>query len=325
MRCLILYPGLIASSLMPSPRKPNPPRTQRKPQSQRNPAGSRYPPRPQSTAPPELIDPRWLLRALGIVIATALLCAWGTLWLLYYQGQWQIVLHPSRTVASTPASVGLNFTPLRFADDAVGNPQLDGWLIPAASPSAPTALFLHSADGSIANSLPQALILHNAGLNVLLFDYRGYGRSVGKHPTETSMQQDAEAALTFLTATQHIPPQHIVLYGQGIGASVAVHLATEHRDIAAIILDAPQGDLLDRVAHDARSRLVPAWLLFNERFPLAQPLRTLSTPKLLISYTSSAPAALANAANPKVTIELPSPDNSTLVSSIQRFIDLYVH
>jgi pimeloyl-ACP methyl ester carboxylesterase len=276
-----------------------------------------------------MIDPRWLLKALAITLAVALLLAWGTLCLLWYQGQWQLVLHPSRTVATTPASVGLNFTELHFADDATGVPQLHGWLIPAApadtlTPAAPTALLLHAADGSIADALPRALTLHNAGLNVLLFDYRGYGRSVGQHPTEATMQQDAAAALNWLIATQHIPPQNIILYGNGIGASLAVTLATQHHDIPAVILDAPDGDLTDRVAHDPHSSLVPARLLFHETFPLAEPLRTLTTPKLLISYASSTPSTLANAADPKTTIELPSLNNPTLIPTIQRFVDEYI-
>jgi hypothetical protein len=295
-------------------------------------------PRPQPTprhatpqsASPELVDPRWILKALGVTLCIALLCAWGTLCLLWYQGQWQLVLHPSRTVATTPASVGLNFTDLHFADDATGIPQLNGWLIPVsgnAATSTPTALILHGADGSIANALPRALTLHNAGLNVLLFDYRGYGRSVGQHPTEATMQQDSDAALNWLISTQHIPSSNIILYGNGIGASLAVQLAAQHRDISAIILDAPDGDLLDRVIHDPHSSLVPARVLFHEDFPLAEPLRTLTTPKLLISYTSSGhpPAALANAADPKLIIELPSPNDAAVVASIQRFLDLYVH
>lgn len=271
-----------------------------------------------------MIDPRWLLKALGIVLAVALLFAWATLSLLYYQGQWQLVLHPSRTVATTPASLGLNFTELRFADDVTGTPQLHGWLIPSGNTAAPTALILHSADGSIADALPRALTLHNAGLNVLLFDYRGYGKSVGQHPTEVTMQQDADAALTFLTSTQHIAPQNIILYGHGIGASLAVALAAQNHDIPAIILDAPDGDLAGRVIHDPHSSLVPAGLLFHETFPLAEPLRTLTTPKLLISYAGSAPSALANAADPKVTAELPSPNDPALARTIQSFLDLYV-
>lgn len=293
------------------------------------PRSTRTPQASQKSTKPELVDPRWILKALGLVFFIALMLAWGTLCLLYYQGQWQLVLHPSRVVATTPSSVGLNFTELRFADDATGLPQLNGWLIPAApgatlTPAAPTALLFHGADGSIADALPSALTLHNAGLNVLLFDYRGYGRSINQYPTETTMQQDTEAALTFLTNTQHIPEQNIILYGTGIGASLAVTLAAQHRDIRAIILDAPDGDLAGRVIHDPHSSLVPAGLLFHETFPLADPLSKLTTPKLLISYGSATPTALANAANPKLTLELHSPNDPALIPTIQRFLDQYV-
>lgn len=300
---------------MPQPRKRNPPRPQ---PTSRNTA-------PQSSAP-ELIEPRWIVKALALVLAVALLCAWGTLCLLWYQGQWQLVLHPSRTVAATPASFHLNFTELHFADDVAGIPQLHGWLIPSDTASAHTALILHGADGSLSDALPRALTLHNAHLNILLFDYRGYGRSTGQHPTQATMQQDAESALNFLIATRHIPPQNIVLYGQGIGASLAVQLAAEHHEIPAIILDAPDGDLTERVLHDAHSFLVPVRLLFHETFPLAEPLHTLTTPKLLITYNAARqPAAIANAADPKLTVDLPSPHDPALLAAIERFDDLYTH
>jgi hypothetical protein len=275
-----------------------------------------------------LIDPRWLLKALGLVLGVALLLAWGTLCLLWYQGQWQLVLHPSRTVGATPASLHLQFTPLRFGVDATGAPQLSGWYIPAdnATASTPSALMLHGGDGSIADALPQALTLHNAGLNVVLFDYRGFGASAGGHPTEDSMQTDAASALTWLATTQHVAPRQTILYGNGIGASLAVQLAAQHPNVAAIVLEAPDGDLTARVAHDPHSRLVPARLLFNQIFPLAEPLRALATPKLLIAYTSAAhpPAALTNAADPKLTVELPSRNDPALLTSIERFLSLYV-
>ena len=273
-----------------------------------------------------MIDPRWLLKALAIVLAVALLCAWGTLCLLWYQGQWQLVLHPSRTVATTPASIGLNFTDVNFAVDATGKPQLHGWLIPGnGTPYATTALFLHGADGSISDALPRVLTLHNAGINVLLFDYRGYGHSAGQHPTQLTMQQDAESALAFLTSTQRVPAFPIVPYGQGIGASLALHLAAQHPEIPAIILESPDGDLTGRVAHDAHSWVIPVRLLFHEDFPLAEPLRTLNVPKLLVTYTyANPPAILASAAYPSVTLELPSPNDPALIPALQRFIDGYV-
>lgn len=305
---------------MAQPSKRNPPRPQ--------PAGRNAAAQPKRTQPsgaPELIDPRWILKALGIVFGIALLLAWGTLCLLWYQGQWQLVLHPLRKVAATPASVGLKFTELHFADDATGQPQLDGWMIPSDRADAPTALVLHGADGALADALPRAVTLHEAHLNVLVFDYRGYGRSVGQHPTQVSMEQDAEAALGFLTSTGHVAAQNVVVYGEGVGASVAVHLAAQHREVAAVILDGAQGDLTERVLRDAHSFLVPVRMLFHETFPLAEPLRTLRTPKLLITHgAAEAPAALANAADPKVTVELPSTDEAAETAAIERFVDQYV-
>lgn len=316
------------------------------PPSKRNSSSRRQPtPRkstPQSTSKlsgaSDLIDPRWILKALAIVLAVALLCAWGTLCLLWYQGQWQLVLHPSRTIATTPNQFLFpgGEREDRFFDDATGQPQLSGWLLPDWQSGAsgtqmltwnnnvPTVLFLHGADGNMSDALPRAYTLHRIRLNVLLFDYRGYGHSVGRHPTQATMQQDAAAALDFLINRQGVKPAQIILYGQGIGASLAVNLAAQHHDIPAIILDTPDGDLTNRVIRDPRSSLVPARLLFNEPFPLAEPLSKLATPKLLISYTSSTPAALANAADPKTTIELPSLNDSALAPAIQRFVDLYL-
>lgn len=139
------------------------------------------------------------------------------------------------------------------------------------------------------------------------------------------MQEDAAGALAFLTDTQHIAPSNIILFGSGLGASIATHLAAEHHDIPAIILDSPDGDLAQRAAADPRARLVPARWLFHQTFPLAEPLHTLPTPKLLISYTTAAPPlAIQRAADPKMAIELPTRNDPALPVAIHRFLDLYV-
>ena len=293
-----------------SQRKPQPPRP--------------TPPRVPQSQSPQLIDPRWVLKALAAVFAVALLFAYATLCLLFYQGQWQLVLHPSRTVATTPASLGLAFNEVHIFPVA-GQPQLDGWLIPAADTSAPTALILHGADGSIADALPSAHTLHDAGLNVLLFDYRGFGRSTGQHPTQLSMQEDAAGALAYLTDTQHTAPSNIILFGSGLGASVATRLTADRHNIPAIILESPDGDFAERAYADPRARLVPTRWLFHETFPLADTLHTLATPKLLISYTTATPPLVVQrAADPKVTLELPSRNDPALPTAIHRFLGTYV-
>lgn len=259
-------------------------------------------------------------------MAIGLLCAYLTVCGLFYVQQWQLVLHPSRTVARTPAAAGLAFQPVRFGDDSSGQPQLSGWWIPSDLPSDPTALILHGETGSMSEALPAALALHKARLNVLLFDYRGYGASGGKHPTEQRMRQDATSALYYLTQTRGISASNIVVYGAHLGASLAVTLCEHHPQIPAVILQSADGDTATRVSRDTRTRIFPVNLLFHQRFPLADALHRLKTPKLLISFTDGPPPEDAQrAADPKLTAEFPRSDQTADMSKvIRRFLDTYV-
>ena len=284
-------------------------------------------PRPAAvTKPPERVDPRWLLQAGAAVLALGLLCAYLSVCALFYSQQWQFVLHPSRVVAATPAAEGLSFQPVHFAVDAAGRPQLDGWWIPSDLPTDPTVLLLHGQDGSMSDALPAAKLLHDARLNVLLFDYRGYGSSAGRHPSERLMRADAADALSYLTQTRQIPISSIVVYGAELGASLAVGLGQQHPHIPALILQSSDGDTESRVQRDERARIIPVGLLFHERFPLADSLHSLKTPKLILSYTEgSAPEEAQRAADPKVTAEFPRNTSGAEVTQvIRRFLDTYV-
>jgi hypothetical protein len=259
----------------------------------------RYDPQRDNTpgsAPPEmipLVEVGWILKAMGAVVLVALLCAYVTMCVLFSHGQWQLVLHPTRTIAVTPASVQLPFTEVHLGVDDTGIPQLAGWWIPADTTTNDTALVLNAGDGNLGNSLAAAQLLHGQHLNVLLFDYRGYGKSLGQHPTEASMQEDAAWALTYLTTARSISPSSIVVYGTGVGASIAVHLCAQNPWVPALILQSPDGDLTDRASRDPRSKIVPFHYLFNQRFALADPLGHLATPKLVV-HTPPDTAALSN-------------------------------
>jgi alpha/beta superfamily hydrolase len=273
-----------------------------------------------------MVDPRWLLKAGAFAITVALLCSLALFWTAFYYTQWQYVLAPSRTVAANPTAVGLTFTEVHFGIDATGQPQLDGWWIPADTPASPTVLLLHDGKGSMSDALPQARSLHDANLNVLLFDYRGFGHSGGAHPTQVLMQEDAESALAYLRDKHSLYPGGIFVYGDGLGASLAVKLSGSYSAISAVILNSPRGDTEPQVLHDTRTRLIPVRLLFNEQFPLADPLQTLATPKLVLTYATM-PASIdrRQIADPKITVELPSPsDTMALHIALRRFLDSYV-
>ena len=278
-------------------------------------------------APPDVVSPIWLVKAIALTIVTALLCGYLTFCLLFYQGQWQLVLHPTRIAASPISISGVPYELIRFGPDESATPQLTGWWIPSdpgGRYSHLTALFLCDGNGSLADSIPTLASLHNLGINVFAFDYRGYGQSAAVRPNQQTMTRDVDSAWQYLTTSRAIPAQQIVPYGTGTGASLATHLAATHNTVPALILDSPRTDLLDAAVRDPRAKLVPVRLLFHERFPLAEPLSTLHTPKLLLSRSASPNPAFRTASNPKLSIELASPSALLYNQGITRFLDQYV-
>ena len=267
------------------------------------------------------IDPRWLAKAIALVCLAALLCGYITLCLLFYQGQWQFVLHPTRDDLASPGQ------PIHFDASDSGIPRLAGTLLPAPSGAryfSYTILYLRGGDSSLAISPADALtlkLLASLGLNVFAFDYRGFGQSDQTHPTQSRMAEDTAAAFRYLQQTRSIPEDHILLYGTGVGASLATVLAGAHPRIPALILDSPGPKPISIVLSDPRARFLPIRALFHEDFSLA-PLATLTTPKLLITYpgTGSYPPA----AYPKFTLELQPNDTANRAAAIARFLDQYL-
>lgn len=277
------------------------------------------------TSLPETVDPRWLLKAFGLVIVVASLCGYATFCFLFYQGQWQLVLHPGKQ-PPVPPPAGAEI--VRFGPDATAIPQLTGWWIPAAA-DAPyrhlTLLYLRGGDGSLSDDVPTLALLHAAGLNLLAFNYRGYPATTSQRPSQKRMTEDADSAMQYLLTDRHLAGDSIVPYGVGVGASLAVRLAAEHREIPALILDAPRGDLLNDAKRSPQGYALPVRLLFNQRFPLAESVAKLPTPKLIIDRGPAETAISQEASDPKFTVELP-PGSSppAFPSTLSRFLDQYL-
>ncbi|WP_348269011.1 alpha/beta hydrolase [Edaphobacter paludis] len=284
--------------------------------------------RPQPAPTPETVDPIWLIKAIAATIAVAMVCGYLALCLLFYQGQWQLVLHPTRTSAAAASIDGTPYQLLHFGPDDSAIPQLTGWWIPA-QPTANaryadiTILFLPPGDGSLSNSIPTLSALHTLGLNIFAFDYRGYGQSANTHPNQQKMTHDVDSAWQYLTDSRAIAANHIIPYGVGAGASLAANLAAAHPAIPALILDSPHTDLLATARRDPRSGLIPTGLLFHENFPLASPLKTLHTPKLLL-FTIQSPAAYTTAAEPRTIARFSTLSDPLYTQSIASFLDQYI-
>lgn len=134
------------------------------------------------------------------------------------------IYFPEKRVTITPAMFDIPFDDVRFTtDDGV---RIAAWYVAGknASTDAPSVLFCHGNAGNVGDRATCVQALHEMGLHVLIFDYRGYGDSDGT-PSEAGTYADAEAAWQYLTATRGANPNNIILYGRSLGGGIASRLA----------------------------------------------------------------------------------------------------
>jgi pimeloyl-ACP methyl ester carboxylesterase len=259
------------------------------------------------------------------LIVLAVVFSYLVLGILFYMGSWQLVLHPTR---NANGGTGLPSEKVRLAPDGAGNPQIAGeWLaVPAGSPrSGYAVLYLRGADGQLdAADGTQIAMLRELGLNVLAFDYRGYGPSAERpHPSEDRMLADAVSAWEYLTGTRHIAPDHVLFFANGVGVSVAAQLLQHYGPGAGLIAYNADPEVRARAARDPRSKLFPFGLVFHDNFSL-EPLQHTGAPKLLYTVGPLDAARIAvykTAAEPKLTVEVPTHDAATEKTALTRFLD----
>jgi len=155
--------------------------------------------------------------------------------------------------------------------------RLHGWYVPAEEPRA-YVLFCHGNAGNLSHRAGMLQVLHeHVGVAVLIFDYRGYGRSEGK-PNESGILADARAARDWLAQRANIDPGDVVLMGRSLGGAVAVDLAAED-GARALVLESTFSSLPDLAAYHyplfpvrwlVRTRLDSAAKIGRYRGPLLQ-------------------------------------------------------
>lgn len=118
--------------------------------------------------------------------------------------------------------------------EAEDGTRIHGWYFPHPEPRG-VVLFAHGNAGNLTGRLPlMELLRERHAVSILIFDYRGYGRSEGT-PEEEGILQDARAARQWLAQREQIPERDIVLMGRSLGGGVATDLAAQD-DARALVL-----------------------------------------------------------------------------------------
>ena len=193
--------------------------------------------------------------------------------------QRQLMYYPDSSLPSPEASglVGVEVVTSTTEDGL----DLGAWYRPARG-AAPTVAYFHGNAGHIGHRAGKARPLLEAGLGILLVEYRGYGGNPGS-PDERGLLADGRAALAFL-ADRGVGPERIVLYGESLGSGVAVALAAEmaarSAPAAGLVLEAPFTSIAD--VAQIHYPFLPARWLVRDRFDSAARIGAVRAPVLVL-------------------------------------------
>ncbi len=102
------------------------------------------------------------------------------------------------------------------------------------SKTSKTIIFFHGNAGNISHRQYMIDICHNYEINLLLVEYRGFGKSKG-NISPGSIIEDSEASYKYLFKTENIDPSNIIIWGESLGGFASVHVASKY-DCSCLIL-----------------------------------------------------------------------------------------
>ncbi len=209
---------------------------------------------------------------LMIILALACLPA---IWLLLRKFERSQMYYPHKQLEATPEQVGMTYEDVFLvSEDGV---RLHGWWIPAERARG-TLLFCHGNAGNISHRLELIAVFRRLRLNVLIFDYRGFGRSQGS-PDEQGTYRDGETFYRYLRQEKKIGPEQIVIFGRSLGGAVAIELA-RRAEAAALVVESAFTSAVDM------GKLIfpflPVRLLVRNQYDSIRKIGELNLPVLII-------------------------------------------
>jgi uncharacterized protein len=168
----------------------------------------------------------------------------------------QLLFFPTKHPSGNWKPTNLQFEDIYFTSE--DGTKLHGWYCPCEKPRG-VVLLAHGNAGNVSSRASWLRYLQNqAKLSVLIFDYRGYGRSEGVATVE-GVLKDSQAARAKLCELAKVKPDQLILMGESLGGAIAIELAA---DVAprALIVQSTFSSLRDvaDVHYPKLSWLVPA-------------------------------------------------------------------
>lgn len=181
--------------------------------------------------------------------------------------------YPQKQLIRTPKDVSVEYEDVFF--ESRDGTRLNGWFLPAKDQAWATVIFFHGNAENISTHLGAVYWMPKENLNVFLFDYRGYGKSEGKSEIQ-GIHLDAAAALQYLRTRNDIDPNKIVIFGQSLGAAIAMYTtATQDKHgIKAVVVESGFSDYRG-IFREKLSSMIITWPL---QWPLSYAVENTYSP-----------------------------------------------
>jgi alpha-beta hydrolase superfamily lysophospholipase len=244
------------------------------------------------------ISKRWLRRPLALVVAaclTGMLAVAGCSSLAEKEREmvFRVVEGDASWYGGLPEGMSEARLKVITDDDGDGTGKeqhINTWWWPADDPAAPTVLYLHGSRWNLTGQLFRIEQLHAFGFSVLAIDYRGFGRSDGKLPSEKTVYEDADAAWQRLLQLQPDPAKRYI-YGHSLGGAVAIDLAARlatrpAQDNAHGLIVESSFTSLAQIAKSLSYDWLPIQLLLSQKFDSIDKIASVNVPVLFVHGTN---------------------------------------
>jgi len=299
----------------------------------------------------------WLKFSVTLGILLTVLYMSACLFLFFRQNRF--MFFPSSEMSTVPTDLEMEYEevwlPVISAQTSQqsATEKIHGWWIPAPDRDRITSaeriildpgqvlLYLHGNGDNISANLGHSQRFHQMGFAVFIIDYRGYGRSLGDFPTESTVYEDVETAWNYLVQDRGIPPEKIIIYGHSLGGAIAIELASRHPDAGGAIIECSFTSMRDMVDYQyPYFNIFPIdWLLVNH-FDSITKVKSLKMPVLFTHGTDDevVPTYMSQALydvtpEPKQLFIVPTADHNNVASvsgekyfdTIRQFMKLVNH
>lgn len=214
--------------------------------------------------------------------------------------------------------------------DSEGNTLYGYWVASNGERPGITIVYCHGNKHNIDEYWDRVMFLHQLGVNIFIFDYRGYGLSEGEC-SEDGLYADGDAALNYVLSRNDVATiDSVCFYGYSLGNVVSIYLASSNTNPLCLFAESPFASA-NSMTQSSLSLDIPTRWLTDGEFDNVEKIKQISTPLMLlhgqdddfVRYRDNGKLIYKNAPEPKELVLIPKAvhDNVPEVMGVDSYLD----